>query len=72
MRQADSADVTHRPAANSLAGKAVICMNFDKAAKRHENQARALAHLKRSKLAAYHLRKAEILRTAKKLKRECK
>jgi hypothetical protein len=47
-------------------------MNFIKAAKRHEDQARAFAHIKRPKLAAYHLRKAEVLRMAKKIKRECK
>lgn len=47
-------------------------MNFNKAAKRHEDLATAFARIGKAKLARLHLLRANELKTAKKIKRECK
>lgn len=47
-------------------------MNLAKAAKRHEDLAAAFARIGKAKLARMHLLRAEELKTAKQIKRECK
>lgn len=47
-------------------------MNFIKAAKRHEDLATAFARIGKAKLARLHLLRANELRTARKVKQECK
>lgn len=47
-------------------------MNFIKAAKRHEDLAAAFARIGKAKLARLHLLRANELKTAKRIKRECK
>ena len=47
-------------------------MNFAKAAKRHEDLAAAFAKIGKAKMARLHLLRANELRTARKVKQECR